>query len=279
MSLNEFEFQVAGIKLHGQYYSPQLVKAVVLLVHGLGEHSKRYERTVVPFLTKNSIAVISFDQFGHGNTKGKRGHHPGYSFLLDAIDQMISKAGKLFPEQPIFLYGHSMGGNIAINYCLQRNNSIKGLIATSPLLRLAFKPPPWKMTLAGILDKIMPSITLPSDLDVNAISRDKSEIVAYELDPLVHDRVSTGYSLEIMKQGEWAIEHAPEMKIPMLLMHGTNDRLTSHLASEEFASKASDTVEIVLFKGGFHELHHDLEKEKMLEKIRRWIESQIQNSK
>lgn len=279
MILNEFEFQVAGIKLHGQYYSPQLVKAVVLLVHGLGEHSKRYERTVVPFLTKNSIAVISFDQFGHGNTKGKRGHHPGYSFLLDAIDQMISKAGNLFPEQPIFLYGHSMGGNIAINYCLQRNNRIKGLIATSPFLRLAFKPPAWKMALAGILDKIMPSITLPSDLDVNAISRDKSEIDAYELDPLVHDRVSTGYSLEIMKQGEWAIEHAPKMKIPMLLMHGTNDRLTSHLASEEFASKAGDTVEIVLFNGGFHELHHDLEKEKMLEKLRRWIESQIQNSK
>ena len=70
MTLNEFEFQVAGIKLHGQYYSPKLVKAVVLLIHGLGEHSKRYERTVVPFLTKNSIAVISYDQFGHGNSEG-----------------------------------------------------------------------------------------------------------------------------------------------------------------------------------------------------------------
>lgn len=279
MTLNEFEFQVAGIKLHGQYYTPKLVKAVVLLVHGLGEHSKRYERTVVPFLINNSIAVISYDQFGHGNTEGKRGWHPGYTFLLDAIDQMVSKAADLFPEQPIFLYGHSMGGNVAINYCLQRKSILKGLIATSPFLRLAFNPPQWKMTLAGIMDKILPSVTLPSDLDVNAISRDKEEIAAYQLDPLVHDSVSTGYTLEIMKQGEWAIAHAQEMETPMLLMHGTNDRLTSHLASEEFANKARNNVEIVLYNGAYHELHHDLDKEKMLKKIRSWIESQILNSK
>lgn len=279
MTLNEFEFQIAGIKLHGQCYTPKLVKAVVVLVHGLGEHSKRYERTVVPFLTNNSIAVISYDQFGHGKTEGKRGLHPGYTFLLDAVDQMVSRAGKLFPEQPIFLYGHSMGGNVAINYCLQRTNILKGLIATSPFLRLAFNPPQWKMAMAGVLNKILPSVTMPSELDVNAISRDKNEIIAYQQDPLVHDRVSTGYSLEIMQQGEWAIEHAQEMETPMLLLHGTNDRLTSYMASEEFANRSMEHVEIVLYEGAYHELHHDLDKEKMLEKILSWIDSQILNSK
>jgi len=279
MTLNEFELQVAGIKLHGQFYTPETIKAVVLLVHGLGEHSRRYERTVVPFLANNSIAVVSYDQFGHGNSGGKRGWHPGYSHLLDAVDQMISKAADLFPEQPLFIYGHSMGGNIAINYCLQRKNAVTGLIATSPFLRLAFEPPKWKMTLGRILDKIMPSMTMPSDLDVNAISRDIEEVNAYQSDPLVHDRVSTGYSLELMKQGEWAISHAAEMEIPMLLMHGTDDRLTSYLASEEFENKARDNVKIVLYKGAYHELHHEPEREKMLVKIRSWIESQILNSK
>lgn len=279
MTLNEFEFQVAGIKLHGQYYSPKRTKAVVLLIHGLGEHSRRFERTVVPFLTKNSVAVISYDQFGHGKTEGKRGCHPGYSFLLDAIDHMVSMAGTLFPEQPVFLYGHSMGGNIAINYCLQRKGMISGLIATSPFLRLAFNPPKWKVTFARILDKVLPSLTLPSDLDVNAISRDKEEVEAYQKDPLVHDRVSTGYSIEIIEKGEWAIEHAREIEVPVLLMHGTKDRLTSHLASEEFANNAGENVEIVLYEGSYHELHHDLDKEIMLKKILSWIESKIQNSK
>lgn len=279
MTLNEFDFQVAGIKLHGQYYSPKLIKAVVVLIHGLGEHSKRYERTVIPFLWEKSVAVISYDQFGHGNSEGKRGNHPGYSSLLDAVDHVISKASSLFPEQPIFLYGHSMGGNIAINYGLQRPGVVKGLIVTSPFLRLAFEPPQWKMAFAGVLDKIMPSITMPSEIDVNAISRDKNEIEAYELDSLVHDRVSTGYSLEIMKQGEWAIEHAGELKVPMLLLHGTKDRLTSYKASVDFADRAQEHVEIVLYEGAYHELHHDLDKEKMFEKMRSWIEYQIQNSK
>jgi acylglycerol lipase len=104
MTLNEFEFQVAGTILHGQYYSPKTPRAVIILVHGLGEHSKRYEREVIPALLNSSIAVISYDQFGHGQSKGKRGHHPGFSFLLDSIDQMIDKAGELFYEKPVFLY-------------------------------------------------------------------------------------------------------------------------------------------------------------------------------
>jgi len=278
MTLNEFEFQVAGITLHGQYYSPKITRAVIILVHGLGEHSKRYEREVVPALLINSLAVISYDQFGHGRSKGKRGHHPGFSFLLDSIDQMIHKASELFHGKPVFLYGHSMGGNIVINYSLRRSSILKGLIVTSPLLRIAFEPPQWKMTFARIIDKIMPSLTMSSDLDVNSISRDQDEIAAYQLDPMVHDRVSTGYSLEIMKNGEWAIEHANDLKLPMLLLHGTKDRLTSYVASEEFANK-SEKVQLILFENAYHELHHDLDKDKVLENIISWIKDELQLTK
>ncbi len=278
MTLNEFEFQVAGTTLHGQSYSPKTTSAVIILVHGLGEHSKRYEREVVPALLNNSMAVISYDQFGHGQSKGKRGHHPGFSFLLDSIDQMIHKASELFHEKPVFLYGHSMGGNLVINYCLRRSSILKGLIVTSPFLRIAFEPPQWKMAFGKIIDKILPSLTMPSDLDVTAISRDEDEIAAYQLDPLVHDRVSTGYSLEIMKNGEWAIEHANELKLPMLLLHGTSDRLTSSVASEEFANK-SGQVQLILFENAYHELHHDLDKDKVLEKIISWIKDKLQLTK
>ena len=278
MTLNEFEFQVAETILHGQYYSPKKIDAVIILVHGLGEHSKRYEREVVPALLDNSMAVISYDQFGHGQTKGKRGYHPGFSFLLDSIDQMIHKSNELFHAKPIFLYGHSMGGNIVINYGLKRNSALQGLIVTSPFLRISFEPPQWKMAFAKVLDKVMPSLTMPSDLDVTAISRDEDEIAAYKLDHLVHDRVSTGYSLDIMKNGEWAIEHANDLKLPMLLLHGTKDRLTSYAASEEFANK-SKQVQLVLFENAYHELHHDLDKYKVLEKIISWIKDELQLTK
>jgi acylglycerol lipase len=278
MTLNEFEFQVAETTLQGQYYSPVISKAVIILVHGMGEHSKRYEKQVVPFLLNNSMAVISYDQFGHGRSKGKPGHHPGYVYLLDSIDQMIAKANELYQDTPVFLYGHSMGGNVVINYSLKRPGRLKGVVATSPFLRLAFDPPEWKMAFGRIIDRILPSFTMPNEIDVSALSRDKKEIEAYQKDPLVHDRVSTRYSLKFMKTGQWAIEQARELKIPMLLLHGTNDRLTSHLASGEFAAKAQGKVELVLFEGGYHELHHDLDKEKVLETIVDWIQKEIQTT-
>jgi acylglycerol lipase len=276
MTLKEFEFQVAETTLQGQYYSPVIPKAVIILVHGMGEHSKRYEKQVVPFLLKNSMAVISYDQFGHGRSKGKPGHHPGYVYLLDSIDQMIAKANELYHDIPVFLYGHSMGGNVVINYSLKRSDQLKGVVVTSPFLRLAFAPPKWKMAFGRIIDLVIPSFTMPNEIDVSALSRDKKEIEAYQMDPLVHDRVSTRYSLEFMKTGEWAIEHASELKIPMLLLHGTKDRLTSHLASEEFAAKAQGKAELVLFEGGYHELHHDLDKEKVMGTIVDWIQKEIQ---
>ena len=90
-------------------------------------------------------------------------------------------------------------------------------------------------------------------------------------DPMVHDRVSHAYSIEFMDKGEWAIDHADQLQIPMLLLHGTADRLTDHKASEEFAQKAGNIVEYQPVEGGFHELHHDLDREVIIQKIITWI--------
>ena len=101
MTRNNFEFQIAQLTLKGQYYEPKDIYAVVVLVHGMGEYSRRYERTVVPLLLKSSIAVISYDQFGHGHSQEKKGDHPGYNYLLDSIDHLITKAAILFPSKPV----------------------------------------------------------------------------------------------------------------------------------------------------------------------------------
>ncbi len=279
MTQKEFEFQIAGVRLKGQFYPSDETKAVIILVHGLGEYSKRYERKVVPFLIKNSLAVLSFDLFGHGFSQGKQGHHPGYNYIMDAVDQMISRARSLFKDKPVFLYGHSMGGNVVINYGLRRSNLPNGLIATSPFLRLAFKPPKWKVHMGKVFDKLLPSVTMPNDLDLNAISRDPLEIDMYKNDPMIHDRVSTSYSLRFMETGEWALQHAHELGIPLLLLHGTADRITSHKASREFARRCESKCELVLVEGAYHELHNDLDKEKVLGIIANWIDDKIQTIK
>ena len=266
-----FQFHVAGLALNGQLYPAPESKAAVIIVHGMGEHSGRYERTVVPRLIENSIGVIAYDQFGHGINAGKKGHNPGYESVLDCVDQAIEKAELEFPGKPIFLYGHSMGGNVVVNYALRRPGRISGVIATSPFLRLAFEPPAWKVSLGKVLGGIWPSLTMANEIDPSHLSRIEEEVEAYCRDPLVHDRVSPAYSIEFMSRGEWALEHAGGLKVPMLLLHGTADRLTDWKASQEFAGKAGSIVEFLPVEGGFHELHHDLEKDMMLEKVVGWI--------
>lgn len=275
MTRNDFEFRIAGLKLNGQYYEPKNPQAIIILVHGMGEYSRRYENSVVPALLESSIAVISYDQFGHGESEGKKGHHPGYDYLLDSVDHMIQKAEILFPGKPIFLYGHSMGGNVVINYTLRRKHHLKGTIATSPFLRLAFEPPKWKMIFGKLIEKIYPSITMPNELNLQYLSKDQLEIEAYKNDPLIHDKISTRYSLQMMKKGEWAISNAHTLKTDMLLIHGMKDQITSQKASKEFADKANGMVKYVPIENGYHELHNDLEKVAVLDQICKWIKEKI----
>ena len=275
MTQHEFDFNFKKTKFYGQYFEPKKIKGIVVLVHGMGEHSGRYTSFVIPKLIENNLAVITYDQFGHGKTEGKKGHNPGYSYLLDSLEIIIKKAQELYSSLPMFLYGHSMGGNVVINYTLKRKHNFKGVVATSPLLRLAFQPPKWKLAAGRLLQKIAPAITMPSELDASAISRDSKEVKKYNDDPLVHDKISPNYSLSVFSEGEWAIANAKELTTPMLVIHGTGDQITSHKASEEFAKNGNSKVELKLFEGGYHELHNDLEKDLFIQTISNWITNQI----
>ena len=269
---HEFSFNFKNTTFFIQRFTPNQLNGVVILVHGMGEHSSRYTSSVIPTLNEHHLAVVSYDQFGHGKTQGKKGHNPGYTYLLDCLALVTEKTAELYPGQPLFLYGHSMGGNVVINYVLKRSHPFKGVVATSPLLRLAFQPPQWKLRAGKIMQKLAPSITLPSELDATAISRDPDEVQKYIDDPLVHDKISANYSLAVFEAGEWAIANADKLNTPALIVHGTGDQITSHEASKEFVQNSDKMAEIELIEDGYHELHNDLEKEAVLEFILTWIE-------
>ncbi|WP_027391155.1 alpha/beta hydrolase [Aquimarina latercula] len=270
MQFQEFYFNYLKYQLYGQYWLPTNCKAMVLLVHGMGEHSGRYSDHVIPELLSKQIGVITYDNFGHGKSSGKRGHCPNYDSLMDTIDAVYQKSREIVNNLPVFLYGHSMGGNLVINYLIRKKPEVTGVIITSPFLRLAFQPPKWKMTMGKMFQKIAPSVTLPSGLDVKAISRIADEVEKYENDPLIHDRVSTNFTLPIIEAGIWVISKAAFVEKPVLIVHGTADQITDYRASQEFAEK-NDLISFIPFKGGYHELHNDLEKEKFLLTITNWI--------
>ncbi|WP_378174659.1 alpha/beta hydrolase [Aquimarina sp. SS2-1] len=274
MQHHEFFFDYKKHKLFGQYWLPKDCKAIILLVHGMGEHSTRYTDYVIPELLAKHIGIITYDNFGHGKSSGKRGHCPSYEALMEVIDIVYHKAKETVSDLPIFLYGHSMGGNLVINYILRSDLKVAGAILTSPFLRLAFQPPAWKMMMGKLFQKIAPSITLPSGLDANAISRVPEEVEKYKNDPLVHDKVSPNFSLPIIKAGKWVMTKASQLETPILLMHGTADQVTSYAASQEL-SEQTDYIDFIPFKDGYHELHNDLDKEKLITTAVFWIEDKM----
>ena len=274
MQHKEFTSKYGSYKLYGEYWMPKGCKAMVLLVHGMGEHLGRYKDFMISELLAKHIGVLAYDNFGHGNSSGKRGHCPGYPQLMEVLDIMFKKTKDVASSLPVFIYGHSMGGNLVVNYLLKNQPDAKGSILSSPFLRLGFEPPKWKLFLGKVFQKIAPSITLPSGLDPKSISRLPEEVEKYKLDPLVHDMVSPNFSITVMKAGLWALENARILKIPTLILHGTDDELTDHKSSIAFAKKA-ELAELALFDKGFHELHNDLERDKVLQIITDWIEEHI----
>lgn len=272
------EAHVSQLKVHNTnlvsyHWQIEKPKAVIVLVHGMGEHALRFETSVIKHLISDGYSVLAYDNFGHGKTKGKRGHCTSYEALQYGVGVAVNTAQKLYPELPVILYGHSMGGNLVINYALNNFNIIAS-VATSPLLRLAFTPPKWKIAFGRFMLNILPSITLPSELDASGISRDKIEVKRYKDDTLVHDKISPMYSFPVFDAGEFAIANANKLQTPMLVCHGTGDKITSHNASKEFA-KNTDTVDLKLFDNGFHELHHDLCREEFISILLKWLNSKI----
>lgn len=274
MKLIEHKFQYKNFPIYGWHVQPADVRGIVVLVHGLGEHSGRYLTDVVPRLIERNLVVFSYDNFGHGKSGGKRGHCPDYDALLQLLDNVIAKARMHFPNNPVFLYGHSMGGNLVLNYALRFKSHLAGVIATSPYLKLAFQPPQWKMLIGRALLRFWPNFTMSSGLDPEGLSRIAAEVNKYKQDPLVHDRVSPMFIFPIQEAGDWAIDNAHKLRTHVLLLHGTGDKIIDYRGTEHFY-KNSKRAELRLLEGGYHELHKDVGCNDSLDMIVVWINMQM----
>jgi alpha-beta hydrolase superfamily lysophospholipase len=264
-----------GTEIFARSWSPEgTPKAVLCLVHGHGEHSGRYAH-VAEFMGKRGIATLALDQLGHGKSGGTRGHFPSLDAALDDIDRLLETAAVHFPDVPRFLFGHSMGGNEVLNYAMRRKPAIQGVIASAPWLKLAFDPSKVDLLLASVMVNIWPSFTQPSKLDATAISRIPEEVEKYKADPLIHDKISPALFKSIHEAGLWALDHAAEFPLPLLLAHGTADRLTSWAASNEFASKAKGDFTFRSWEGLYHEMHNEPERAEVLEGYAAWMEERL----
>lgn len=264
-----------GLILRGNGWAPESApRAVLCLVHGHGEHTGRYAH-VGQALTDAGFALMGFDLRGHGRSEGARGHTPSYDVLMDDVADMLQQVRARYADVPLFLYGHSMGGNLVINYALRRKSEVVGVIATGPWLRLAFEPSPVQVILARLMDKIYPAFTQNSNLETAALSHDQDVVQAYENDPLVHSMISARLFAAMYESGLWALEHADALSRPMLLSHGSADRLTSAQASRDFAARAGDLVTLHIWNEWYHEIHNEKGNVAFFEVMTDWMQTHL----
>jgi alpha-beta hydrolase superfamily lysophospholipase len=259
-----------GQVLKGIIKSPgENAKAVIVLVHGIGEHILRYDYWADLFI-KEGIAFTGVDLPGHGRSEGRRGHIKSSRILDEMIGILLDSCRKTFPGIPVYLYGQSMGGGIVLNYILRVNPNIKGAIVTSPWLRLAFEPPKIKVILASFMKNLVPGLIQPSGLNVNHLTQNGIVVERYNADPLVHDKISVRLFGDAMNSARYSLEHASELKIPTLILHGSDDLITSPGGSREFSEK-SDKVDLKIWEDGYHELHNEQFNKEVFRFIMDWI--------
>ncbi len=272
MENKQFEWtSFDNLKLFAQVWKPSgEAKAVINLVHGMGEHSGRYEQWATK-LCEQGFAIVSFDLRGHGLSEGQLGHSPAYHALLNDIDLLFAKQKELFPSLPVFLYGHSLGGNLVLNYVLRRVPDIAGVIATSPWLKLNMQPPKILLMFAKVMRSIVPTLSQNTNLDAGFISRDANEVARYKNDKLIHGKITVSMFLSIVEAGKWALNNAHLLTVKSLIMHGTGDKITSYKASEEFVGKSHSDAHLKLWENAYHELHHEAERQQVFDYLINWL--------
>lgn len=259
------------LTLFAQCWQPeQDPQAAICLVHGLGEHSSRYAHLARVFI-ENGYSLMSYDLRGHGRSQGPRGFAPSFEALMRDIDLLLERCRQRFPGKRLFLYGHSLGGLLSLNYVLRRKPDLAGVIVTSPGLRTALQEQRLKVLLARFLGALFPSLSLPSGLDPQGISRDPQVVRRYLDDPLVHDRAAVGLGKSLLQAIDYAFEHAPEFSLPLLLMHGTEDNIAYARGSQEFAARVQGDCTLRLWEGMAHELHNEPEKEEVFAFLLDWL--------
>jgi alpha-beta hydrolase superfamily lysophospholipase len=253
-------------------------RACMVIVHGLCEHSGRYEQ-MAEFLNKRDIRVTAYDQRGHGQSSGPRGHVQDFDRLTDDLMQVIQKYRQQMDENlPVLILGHSMGGLVVLRFAQRFGHTVSGVIASSPALAPAVSIPPVKAALARLMSRIRPQLTFDNQLAPEHISHDDSVVQAYISDPLVLGRVSARLFTEMLKTMDQTRQDAAMISVPLLLQAAGDDRLVNPDASRKFFEhiESSDKT-LHVYPGLFHEIYNEEPslRQQVLADLETWLESHV----
>lgn len=245
------------------------IRADVLLTHGLGEHTGRYTH-VASALAAHGFRLLAYDLRGHGRSSGRRGDVARYQDFLDDLRAVAAQAPWSGP--PRFLFGHSLGGQIALRFLQNDRPPVAGAIIASPWLRLAFAPPRWKVAVARAAMRIAPGLRFATGMRLDRLSRDVEHVRAITDTGVTGHRISARMFFAVTAAGEAALRGAGEVAVPLLLLHGDADPITHWQTTEEFSRRPGPAEKALkIYPGVLHEAHNDVGRDQVLQDVAEWI--------
>ncbi len=266
-----------GLHLAMQDWMPErgtAVRGVVLLVHGLGEHSGRYE-ALAQTLNGWGFAVRGYDQHGHGESAGLAGALPDDKRLLDDLADMVDHVrDRMAPDLPLILLGHSLGGLVAARFVSLQLRPVQALVLSSPALDAGLNA--WQKLLLALLPRLLPDLRVGNGLDPDFLSHDREVVEAYKADRLVHDRISARLARFIADAGVATLAAAPRWKVPTLLLYAGDDHLVDASGSRRFAKAAPrELLDSLCFETLYHEIFNEKDRLPVLLALRRWLDQRF----
>jgi len=273
------EGRFKGLKDFNLYYQCWLPdkrpQAILLVAHGLAEYSGRYTNLVNHFVPKG-YAIYGHDHRGHGKSEGLRCYVDRFSDYLIDLKTFFDMAHAEHGNTKIFLVGHSMGGTIATVYAAQHQDELAGLMVSGASLTASTSVSPVLMAAAGIFSVLSPKMGT-TVLDASAISQDKAVVDAYVNDPLVYrGKVRARLGAELIKAWKKLPSLMPDIKLPILIMHGTVDRLSDPEGSRMLYERVSSTDKTLkLYEGFYHEIMNEPGREQVFEDMETWLSKHL----
>ena len=240
------------------------------VAHGLGEHAGRY-KDFAEAMAQRGMGTFALDLRGHGQSDGQRGHVDAWSQWTDDIGAFVREVQRQVDGEVVPL-GHSFGGAAMLSSVIAgKLPDTKRFVVSSPALKVKVVVPQWKMNLGEMASRVMPRLAMSNDVDAGTLSRIPQVVDAYRSDPLVHSKISSRLFTEWQRATQQVLARAGEIKLSFLILAGTEDKLIDPAGSEELHKRASNTSELHLLPGRYHEPFNDVGSDEVFDIIDKWL--------
>jgi len=261
--------------LFEQTWSCDNAKGLVLITHGIAEHSGRYQH-VAQSLVEGGYTVIGFDLRGHGQSSGKRNYINSFQDYLNDLDLVLARAKEKYSTLPLFIFGHSMGGGIVSLFMIERQSEVKGILLSGPSVKVSDDISPLLQKISGLISAILPKLPVVT-LDSSDISKDPAVVKAYDDDPLNYrGGVLARTGSELLKATKKITAQASIISAPILIMHGSADKLADVSGSEMLYERVSSQDKTLkIYDGLYHEILNEPEQDQVKLEILAWLDAHI----